>query len=118
MAPTVILGGGLTGLVAADRLADAGPEAVVIEREIEAGGACRSIEKDGFVFDYTGHLLHVARPETEAYLREIGAWRSFDVHRRRAAVSVGDHITPYPIQINTSGLAPEEIGRASCRERV
>lgn len=107
MPGTVVIGGGLTGLVAAERLADAGVHAPVLERESEPGGACRSIDTDGFTFDHTGHLLHVARPETEAYLRELEVWDRFEVHQRRAAIVVGDHTTPYPIQIHTHRLAPE-----------
>jgi protoporphyrinogen oxidase len=103
----VILGGGLTGLVAAERLVAAGGTAVVFERESEAGGACRSIEREGFVFDHTGHLLHVARPETERYFGELGVWDRLEVHERRAAVVVHGHVTPYPIQINTAGLSAE-----------
>ena len=107
MKPVVILGGGLTGLVAAEQLERAGTPTVVFEREAEPGGACRSLSDDGFVFDYTGHLLHVARPETEAYLEELGLWRLLEVHGRRAAVVIGGQTTPYPVQINTHGLAPE-----------
>ncbi len=107
MNPTRILGGGLTGLVAAERLAAAGEAAVVYEREPEAGGACRSIARDGYTFDHTGHLLHVARPETERYLEQLGVWNRLAVHQRRAAIVVGGHVTPYPIQIHTGGLAPE-----------
>jgi protoporphyrinogen oxidase len=104
---TVIIGGGLTGLVAGEQLEKSGVRTTVFEREAEPGGACRSIEADGFVFDYTGHLLHVARPETEAYLDELGVWKGLAVHRRRAAVVIGGRSTPYPVQINTHGLAPE-----------
>jgi len=103
----VVLGGGLTGLVAADALAQAGVTAPVLEREPEAGGACRTVERDGFRFDLTGHLLHVGRDETVAYLERIGVWRELEVHERRAAVAVGDRITPYPVQIHTHGLADE-----------
>jgi len=107
MAPILIIGGGLTGLVAAERLEQAGASAVVLEREAEPGGACRSLEADGYVFDYTGHLLHVARTETEAYLAELGVWDRLTVHERRAAVVIGGRTTPYPVQINTHGLAPD-----------
>ncbi|MCU0234943.1 MAG: FAD-dependent oxidoreductase [Thermoanaerobaculales bacterium] len=107
MGPVVIVGGGLTGLVAAERLAAAGVAAPVLEREVEPGGACRSVEAEGFTFDYTGHLLHVARPETEAYLAGLGVWDGLAVHERRAAVVIGGRATPYPVQINTHGLAPE-----------
>jgi protoporphyrinogen oxidase len=105
--PVAVLGGGLTGLVAAERLAAAGIGAVVLEREAEPGGACRSIERDGFIFDHTGHLLHVARAESQDYLRDLGVWERLEVHDRRAAVVVGEHTTPYPIQIHTHRLAPE-----------
>jgi protoporphyrinogen oxidase len=107
MEPTLIIGGGLTGLVAAEQLERAGEPVAVLEREAEPGGACRSLSDDGFVFDYTGHLLHVARPETEAYLEELGLWSQLEVHGRRAAVVIGGRSTPYPVQINTHGLAPE-----------
>jgi len=107
MEPKLIVGGGLTGLVAAERMEAAGTPATVFEREAEPGGACRSVSVDGFVFDHTGHLLHVARPETEAYLRELGVWQQLVVHGRRAAVVIGGQTTPYPVQINTHGLAPE-----------
>jgi protoporphyrinogen oxidase len=103
----VIIGGGLTGLVAGEQLHRAGITAPVFERETEAGGACRSLSVDGFTFDYTGHLLHIARPETEVYLRELGAWEELATHRRRAAVVIDGHTTPYPVQINTHGLSPE-----------
>jgi protoporphyrinogen oxidase len=109
MAPAariMVIGGGLTGLVAAERLSAAGTEAVVVERESEPGGACRSIECDGYTFDHTGHLLHIARPETEDYLRGLGIWELLTVHDRRAAVVIGEHTTPYPIQIHTHRLAP------------
>ena len=107
MRPVVVVGGGLTGLVAGERLASAGVSARVFEREAEAGGACRSLETDGYTFDYTGHLLHVARDETARYLDEIGVWQDLAVHERRAAVVIGGCATPYPVQINTHGLAAE-----------
>jgi protoporphyrinogen oxidase len=104
---TLILGGGLTGLVAAERLARGGVTAAVLEREFEPGGACRSIEIGDYVFDHTGHLLHVGRDETREYLDDLGLWDLLRVWERRAAIVVGDHVTPYPIQIHTHGLAPE-----------
>ncbi len=107
MEQVLIVGGGLTGLVAAERLKRAGASAVVLEREAEPGGACRSLRADGYVFDYTGHLLHVARAETETYLAGLGVWDQLAVHERRAAVVIGGHATPYPVQINTHGLAAD-----------
>jgi protoporphyrinogen oxidase len=102
-----IIGGGLTGLVAAERLAAGGVTAPVFEREVEPGGACRSIDAEGFVFDHTGHLLHIGRDETRDYVKGLGVWEDLVPHRRSAAIVVGEAITPYPIQIHTHGLAPD-----------
>jgi protoporphyrinogen oxidase len=49
----------------------------------------------------------VAREETSSYLQDLGAWDELAVHERRAAIRIGAHLTPYPIQIHTHGLAPE-----------
>lgn len=104
MSRTVILGAGLTGLVAAERLSRTRSPFRIFEREQQPGGACRTVELDGFTFDLTGHLLHVGRSESEAYLKELGVWESLEIHDRRAGIRVGDRITPYPIQIHTHGL--------------
>jgi len=109
---TLIIGGGLTGLVAGERLAAAGINTPVLEKEAEPGGACRSIEVDGYGFDYTGHLLHVGRSETEDYLTSLGVWEELKVWERSAAIVIGNHATPYPIQIHTHGLSP--IVRRDC----
>jgi len=108
--PVVIIGGGLTGLVAAHRLEEQRHSALVLEREAEPGGACRSIRAGDFVFDYTGHLLHIQRPETRRYLEDLGVWQKLAAHERRAAIHVQGTTTPYPIQIHTWGL-PAELRR-------
>ena len=64
----VVVGGGLTGLVAAERLSAAGREVVVFEREKQPGGACRTIENGVYFLNTPGHSLPVARPEPEAFL--------------------------------------------------
>lgn len=107
MTPTVIIGGGLTGLVAAERLQAEGHHAVVLEREAVPGGACRTERRGPYSFDYTGHLLHVARDETIDYLDRLGVWGRLSEHDRKAAIHLGGAVTPYPIQIHTWGLPPE-----------
>lgn len=47
----VVIGGGLSGLAAGYRLLDHGWDVLVLEKERETGGRCRSVEKDGFRFD-------------------------------------------------------------------
>jgi len=54
----VIIGAGLTGLSAAHFLEKRKIKPVILEKEATPGGLCRTEEKNGFFFDYTGHLLH------------------------------------------------------------
>lgn len=102
----VIVGAGLTGLSAAYHLQRRGVEATILEKEAAVGGVCRTLERDGFHFDLTGHLLHLQRPESAALLAELGLERALRRHRRRAAVALAGVITPYPLQIHTHRLPP------------
>ena len=66
MSRILVIGAGLTGLSAAYHLAQRGVAATVVARAPEAGGACRTMARDGFHFDLTGHRLQLARPERAA----------------------------------------------------
>ena len=102
----VILGGGLAGLATAYFLK--GLPHVVLEADAAPGGLCRSRTVDGFVFDYTGHLLHVRDPRAEALLDEL--WPGvFEVVERRAAIRTRGVTLPFPFQANLHGLPPEVV---------
>jgi len=48
---TIVVGGGLSGLVRARSLAAAGQKVLLLERSAEPGGAVRSVEQDGFLLE-------------------------------------------------------------------
>ena len=100
-APVVILGGGLTGLSAAFHLGDVG--SVVVEREAEPGGLCRSFREDGFTFDCTGHLLHLREARFQALVERLLPG-TMARHERRALVHSHGVETDYPFQANLRGL--------------
>ena len=104
----LILGAGLAGLSAACALRERDDETLVLEKEGEAGGLCRSRQVNGFTFDCTGHLLHLRDPETREWLLGLlpGAFAS--VERKSLIYSHGVY-TGYPFQANTYGLPPEVI---------
>lgn len=66
----LILGAGPAGLTVANRLKQIGEgNFLVLEKETEAGGLCRSIDVDGFPFDIGGgHFLDVRRPNVNKFL--------------------------------------------------
>jgi len=102
----VIIGAGLAGLSAACHLA--GRERIVLEREPEPGGLCRSRRVGEFTFDLTGHLLHLRDPEVIALVDRLlpGVFREIE---RAAAIRSSGRLVPYPFQANTYGLPPEVV---------
>jgi UDP-galactopyranose mutase len=56
---TVVIGAGPTGLSAAWH---AGEDSLLLEQNSTVGGWCRSIEVNGFTFDYAGHIMFSSDP--------------------------------------------------------
>jgi protoporphyrinogen oxidase len=97
----VILGGGLAGLASAYFLGNR-PH-VVLEAESTPGGLCRSRSVDGFVFDYTGHLLHVRDSRAEDLIAQV--WPdAFATIERKASIRTCGVTLPFPFQANLHGL--------------
>ena len=105
-AKNLILGAGLAGLAAAAHLPR--EETLVLEREGEVGGLCRSRLVDGFTFDCTGHLLHLKAPEIRAWVLSMLPDSFASVERQSLIYSQGVY-TGYPFQANTYGLPREVI---------
>ncbi|MFQ5992664.1 MAG: protoporphyrinogen/coproporphyrinogen oxidase [Nitrospiraceae bacterium] len=102
----VIVGAGLAGLSAAYHL-DGMPYRL-FEKEKEAGGLCRSYQKDGFTFDMTGHLLHFRQAEIKALVESLLP-EHLVKHSRRSFIYSHRTYTEYPFQVNTHGLPPEVV---------
>ncbi len=98
---TLILGAGLTGLSAAYHLAPG--DTVVVEREREVGGLCRSRDVDGFVFDNTGHVLHLRNAGIRDLVLTLLPDTFASIERKALVYSKGVY-TAYPFQANTHGL--------------
>jgi protoporphyrinogen oxidase len=105
----LILGGGLAGMSTAHHLGR--HRHCVLEAESEPGGLCRSRRVDGFLFDYTGHLLHLRDPLAIALVDELlpGALVKTE---RRASIRTRGVTLPFPFQAHLHGLPPEVV--ANC----
>ncbi|MFH1468751.1 MAG: FAD-dependent oxidoreductase [Pseudomonadota bacterium] len=69
--PVVIVGAGVTGLAAAQLLAEAGAEVVLVERGDALGGLARSWRYDGFTFDVGPHRFHTANADVSAWIERM-----------------------------------------------
>ncbi len=106
----LVVGAGISGLAFVDRL---GREADyrIVEREAEPGGYCRTVKRDGFVWDYSGHFFHFRHPEIERDL--VGRMRArgeevLRVRRRSRIHWAGGHVD-FPFQKNIHQLPREDF---------
>ncbi len=102
---TAIIGAGPTGLSAAYHLKD---DYALIDRNDTVGGWCRSIEKDGFIFDYVGHIMFSNEPYVhrmyKLLLEDNVHWQD-----REAWIYSKNVYTRYPFQQSLHGLPPDVI---------
>ena len=111
----VIIGGGLAGLTAGRTLLEAGKEYLILEAGDRPGGLCRTEYKNGFTFDYTGHLLHLKEGRSRDLILDLIGDRLVQ-HTRRASVFVKDVLVDYPIQAHFGNLPAPYAGQ--CLEEL
>jgi protoporphyrinogen oxidase len=108
---TLIIGGGLAGLAAGLELERSRKDYLIAEREHRPGGLAATVRKGAYLFDYSGHLLHLRWPETTKLI--MGALGSNSARiRRDARIYAHGRWTPYPFQANLSGM-PDKV-KAEC----
>jgi len=110
MEPIVILGGGLAGLSAAFFLGQSLDAARdrrwrLIEKTDRVGGLTKTEQVgDGFLFDPTGHWLHLRDPEITRLVTTQWIPGQLVSIQRRAAIFSRGVFTRFPYQVNTYGL--------------
>ena len=67
----VILGAGPAGLAAGYELSKNGYEVVILEKESLAGGLCRTIEYQGYRFDFGGHRFFTKVEEVQKFWQDV-----------------------------------------------
>ena len=104
---TLVIGAGITGLATAAALG--GEDVLVIEADTEIGGYCKTIHRDGFVWDYSGHFFHFKHPEVEAWLRERMPGQRVLTVNKRSFISYGGRLIDFPFQKNIHQLPQDEF---------
>jgi protoporphyrinogen oxidase len=103
----LIVGAGVSGLAFADWLRD--DDYLVAEAENEIGGYCRTVERDGFVWDYSGHFFHFRIPEIERYLVDrMSAQRVLRLERD-SRIWYAERFIDFPFQRNIHQLPEAEF---------
>lgn len=121
----LILGAGPAGLSFAARLQQNGEESfLVLEKEAEAGGLCRSMEVDGAPLDIGGgHFLDVRRPAVDEFLFGFMPEEEWDRYERDSQISFDGGTINHPFEANIWQMKPEKqemylesIAEAGCNK--
>ena len=108
---TVVIGAGVSGLGFANwwRARRPGARVVVLETESEPGGYCRTIARDGFVWDYSGHFFHFKHAEIEAWMRARMPGHDIRTVQKRSAIRYAGRDIDFPFQKNIHQLPHDEF---------
>jgi UDP-galactopyranose mutase len=104
-ARSIIIGAGPTGLSAAYHV---GPDSILLEQNDRVGGWCRSLQVNGFTFDFAGHIMF----SNEPYIHQLYQMLLGDnVHwqNREAWIYSKNVYTRYPFQGSLYGLPSHVI---------
>ena len=102
----LIIGGGISGLTFANYIKE---DYLVVEKEPEVGGYCRTIKKKDYIWDYAGHFFHFKTDEFKK--KFIGSVDSDEIiyKDKNTKIMYKNQLIEYPFQTNIHQLEKEEF---------
>jgi protoporphyrinogen oxidase len=103
----LIVGAGISGLGYANFCGH--DDFLIIDRDSEVGGYCKTVKQDGFVWDYSGHFFHFSDPSIRRYfLSRMEGTEIYEVIKRTKIRFKGKDID-FPFQKNIHQLEKEDF---------
>lgn len=107
---TLIVGAGMSGLATAAALqAEGKSDYLLLEAAGEIGGYCRTVKRDGFVWDYSGHFFHFKHKDIEQWLVSRMGDQAVRTVERRAFIRYRGRQIDFPFQKNIHQLPHDEF---------
>jgi protoporphyrinogen oxidase len=107
---TLIVGAGITGLATAAALSEKGDgDYLILEGDSEIGGYCKTITKEGFVWDYSGHFFHFKHPEIEQWLRDRMTGQRIRKVEKKSFIDYRGTYVDFPFQKNIHQLPQQDF---------
>lgn len=103
----LILGGGITGLGFANFLKN--KDFLIIEKEKNVGGYCKTIYKKEYIWDYAGHFFHFKTKEIKEYFKNKVKDTDLVSAIKNTKIFYKEKKIDYPFQKNIHQLDKEEF---------
>ena len=102
----LIIGAGISGLTAANAL---GKDYLLLEKENEVGGYCRTIRRGDYIWDYAGHFFHFKTPEFRQLFCESINEKDIISQIKQTKILYQGQLIDYPLQTHIHQLAKDEF---------
>jgi protoporphyrinogen oxidase len=102
----LIVGGGITGLSLASFLDE--DDYLIVEKDSEVGGYCKTTIRNEFVWDYSGHFFHFNNQEIKDYVLENIECDVVTVNKK-SHIYYKDRYIDFPFQNNIHQLPTDEF---------
>jgi protoporphyrinogen oxidase len=103
---TLIVGGGITGISLASFLSN--DDYLIIEKEDEVGGYCKTIKRNGFIWDYSGHFFHFKDESIKKYILDNLDCKLFEI-KKISHIFYKNELIDFPFQNNIHQLPIDEF---------
>ncbi|MBO7611805.1 MAG: FAD-dependent oxidoreductase [Elusimicrobia bacterium] len=80
---------------------------IIFEKEKSVGGLCKSVKENGFIFDYSGHFIHIKDKKIKILIEKLIGKKLLTV-KRNSAILFNDKIMPFPFQANLYYLTDKQ----------
>ena len=102
----LIIGAGISGLSYA---ATTPNDYLIVEKDNEIGGYCKTIYSGDYVWDYSGHFFHFQRPEIKDYVMSRLDEKDILKVRKYTQIYYKGIYVDYPFQMNIHQLNKDEF---------
>ena len=105
----LVIGAGISGLTFANYTND---DYLILEKENEVGGYCRTIKNDRYVWDYAGHFYHFKTEEFKKLFLSLVEPDEIIEQKKVTKIYYKDDLIDYPFQMNIHQLKKEEFAES------
>ncbi len=103
----LVIGAGVSGLAFANFIES--DDYIILEQDQEIGGYCKTVQQDGFTWDYSGHFFHFRHKELEQYLLERMPDDEIKIVEKNTKIRYKDKLIDFPFQKNIHQLPQDEF---------
>lgn len=102
----LVIGAGISGLTFANYIKD---DYIILEKEEEVGGYCRTIKKGDFIWDFAGHFFHFKTDEFKKIFMDNVNNNDIIYKDKCTKILYKDNLIDYPFQTNIHQLDKQDF---------